>query len=536
MSERTQVETKPVAATLSQIQSGQTNLLQRKCDCGGSAGLSGQCAECDKQRLTLQRHSANQFAAPPIPSIVHDVLRSPGQSLDGDTRAFMESRFGHDFSRVRVHADSRASDSARAVNAIAYTVGQDVVFQAGQYQPNTEAGKRLLAHELTHVVQQSNAGSESSRNNHSSELTLGQSGDRAEREADRNAEAIGGVRAAGINFNAQTGVQAGTIQRVPATDEEVEKSLKAAERARTAPAGAPGEKTDMLMRGSSIVYRLISKFLPAYSDKISGVSYDEKLAGVKVVKSQKGDISITVGKDFILKTTEDTLQQRVAEIEAQLRGGNAPPAVCNPGRKLTWADFTGTPSGTHSAFTGFDFVLATVGTEQIIRADFAASRSFVRPQFGDPGNRAVNGCAALVTACRNVYKTNPNATVPLSPPKNCAASVSPNLSLQATNSGECDSVLGTECDRVAVLESARLLRHEQLHFDIACNLARNGTRLLAAQPAKAQDILTAVKDKAKDLSGNTGLYDTETNHGCNAAEQAAWEKYVKTGLPTVTIP
>ena len=90
-----------------------------------------------------------------VPPIVNEVLRSPGQPLDGGTRAFFEARFGHDFSNVRVHADTHAAQSAQAVNALAYTVGQHTVFAAGQYAPDTSAGKRLLAHELTHTIQQS---------------------------------------------------------------------------------------------------------------------------------------------------------------------------------------------------------------------------------------------------------------------------------------------------------------------------------------------------------------------------------------------
>jgi hypothetical protein len=82
------------------------------------------------------------------------VLNSPGQPLNGGTRAFMEPRFGHDFSRVRVHADAKAAESAQAVNALAYTVGTDVVFGNGQYEPATANGQRLLGHELAHVVQQ----------------------------------------------------------------------------------------------------------------------------------------------------------------------------------------------------------------------------------------------------------------------------------------------------------------------------------------------------------------------------------------------
>src|SRR5829696_8406704 len=126
-------------------------LLQRKCACGGTPGLDGECAECRKKRL--QRRSTGQAEPSTVPPIVHDVLRSPGQPLDPGTRAFMEPRFGHDFGRVRVHTDTKAAESAQAVNALAYTVGHDVVFGADQYAPRTSEGRRLLAHELVHVVQ-----------------------------------------------------------------------------------------------------------------------------------------------------------------------------------------------------------------------------------------------------------------------------------------------------------------------------------------------------------------------------------------------
>jgi hypothetical protein len=89
------------------------------------------------------------------PSLVKNVVGSGGGApLDNDTRGFMESRLGADFSDVRVHTDAAASDSARSVQAHAYTVGSDVVFQSGKYAPENDSGKRMLAHELTHVVQQ----------------------------------------------------------------------------------------------------------------------------------------------------------------------------------------------------------------------------------------------------------------------------------------------------------------------------------------------------------------------------------------------
>ncbi len=92
-----------------------------------------------------------------MPFIVHDVLRSPGQPLDAEARAFMEPRFGHDFGNVRVHTDAKAAESAWAVDAHAYTVGPDIVFGARKYTPNNISGRLLLAHELAHVTQQSAA-------------------------------------------------------------------------------------------------------------------------------------------------------------------------------------------------------------------------------------------------------------------------------------------------------------------------------------------------------------------------------------------
>jgi outer membrane protein OmpA-like peptidoglycan-associated protein len=135
---------------------GRTALLQRKCACGGSPS-GGECEECGKKDTgTLQRKTANVSpqGSRNAPPIVHEVLRSPGQPLDRATRAFFEPRFGHDFSRVRVHTDDKAADSARAVNALAYTVGHQLVFESGRFDPRSDTGRKLIAHELAHVIQQ----------------------------------------------------------------------------------------------------------------------------------------------------------------------------------------------------------------------------------------------------------------------------------------------------------------------------------------------------------------------------------------------
>jgi hypothetical protein len=96
-------------------------------------------------------------ATPDVQSQV-SVMQSGGQPLPGSVRGFFEPRFGYDFSQVRVHTDARAADSARAINALAYTVGRDIVFGAGQYAPETASGQQLLAHELTHVIQKAHTG------------------------------------------------------------------------------------------------------------------------------------------------------------------------------------------------------------------------------------------------------------------------------------------------------------------------------------------------------------------------------------------
>jgi hypothetical protein len=148
----------PVKAKLtSSFTSVRGNILQRKCACSGAHGPTGKCSACRKKRdaVMLQRAASHKAIANTVPPIVHEVLRSPGAPLDPATRAFMEPRFGHDFSRVRVHTGVKAAESARAVNAIAYTAGHNIVFEMDRFAPGMREGRHLLAHELTHVVQQS---------------------------------------------------------------------------------------------------------------------------------------------------------------------------------------------------------------------------------------------------------------------------------------------------------------------------------------------------------------------------------------------
>jgi len=124
--------------------------------------LSRRCDACGDEERTVQRDAVPAAAmdGADAPGLVHDVLATPGAPLDRDTSRLMASHLDHDFGDVRVHTDAPADASAKAVGAKAYTVGRDVVFAAGQYQPGDNTGRHLIAHELAHVVQQSGRGGE----------------------------------------------------------------------------------------------------------------------------------------------------------------------------------------------------------------------------------------------------------------------------------------------------------------------------------------------------------------------------------------
>lgn len=161
-------------------------VVQRKCVCGKHSAAGGECDACRAKRRNLQRKLGGWQEALDVPSVVHDALSSPGRPLDASTRAFVEPRFGRDFSHVRVHADEVAGASARAVNARAYTVGGDIVFGAGEYRPHEAAGQRLLAHELAHTVQQAYLSGTVPQ----ASLEIGPADTPLEREADRVAEQV----------------------------------------------------------------------------------------------------------------------------------------------------------------------------------------------------------------------------------------------------------------------------------------------------------------------------------------------------------
>lgn len=300
---------------------GQASMLQRKCACGGAPGVTGECAACRQKRL--QRQATGWAELPAAPSIVHQVLRSPGQPLDPATRATMEPRFRHqfsrvrvqapplqmssadlligsptdihereadqtaeraitsgrhaaplgesavDFSQVRIHTDSRAAESARAVNALAYTVGPNIVFDMGQYAPQTSAGRRLLAHELTHVVQQASG------------VTYGVQRDETPRP-----------RPAPVDADAQRIIDLAQDSSRPIDE-----------------------------RAVAVVQAIINQYYPSDASKISRITYRADEQGLHITYTGRGS-SITgrleVGRYFVENTTRRHFARRVLQVRHEI--------------------------------------------------------------------------------------------------------------------------------------------------------------------------------------------------------------------------
>jgi hypothetical protein len=187
--------------------------LAGRLDAAGPAGVVG-----------LQRAAGNAGTASLLEeerSPVHDVVGSGGSPLDAGVRADMEARLGHDFSDVRIHNDDAAHQSAKSVNAQAYTVGSSIVFQRDKYDPGSAAGQHMLAHELTHVVQQRSGPVDGT--DAGGGVKVSDPSDRFEREAVANADQVMSAPAPA----AMPGVQrmsadGAAVQREEAPEEEEE--------------------------------------------------------------------------------------------------------------------------------------------------------------------------------------------------------------------------------------------------------------------------------------------------------------------------
>lgn len=162
-----------------------TNLLQRKCSCGGAPGPSGECSECRSKRLTLQRSAMRHSGLSSVPYLVHEVLRSSGQMLDPTTRSFMEPRFGHDFGGARGREGCRVGRSRERAGLRSRTACRvrSGAVRTGYRRGATAAGARARAH----VVQQGRPGESAAAQ---ADLEVSDARGTAEREAETLADRV----------------------------------------------------------------------------------------------------------------------------------------------------------------------------------------------------------------------------------------------------------------------------------------------------------------------------------------------------------
>lgn len=407
------------------------------------------------------------------PAGVMRTLRSAGEPLPPQVRAFFEPRFGFEFGNVRVHRDAAAAASARAVAAHAYTVGNHVVFGGGQYAPHSAAGRALLAHELAHVIQ-----------------------------------------------------QRAVVQRA-----SVSPDLRGRHRN-----GPPEEDEDRQQAGP----------------ETGADSEDELDSGGIAGVLQRTPLDEFHESGWPEKNEADMIRAEDAAMRECVASTPADPAECEPARALTWADFTAAvPRSSYDAMTHSSLRERSINTallrctpglpeaagapSRAVQASFDPARSWVKTRFANSGDPAQNGCQTNIASCQAYFDGLPaNATGTWSldtrASRSCPASARPRGDA-ATSRAECTSVVGRDCGDRAAAESARLLRHEQGHFDLSCAMAAKANAMLATTP----DFDALLRAARTTLSRQQGLYDRQTNHGCNAARQGSWEADIAAGLPAVNI-
>jgi hypothetical protein len=240
-------------------------------------------------RISAQRQTRASASLPAqAPPIVGEVVSGSGTRLDAPVRAGFEQRLGHSLENVRIHTDSRAAESARAVNARAYNVGSSVVFGAGQFAPQTSQGRQLLAHELTHVIQQRGRGA-------------GPASTQAESEAESVARQVDSSSPMAI----RAGSSSVALQRSPADDLAIDEILKAAAAAAKSKDSGPGSNT--------VIIKIVERYLPHWRQHVGKASFDGKVARVSARAATKaGTLDVDIGKDFLADARDARNLRRLA--------------------------------------------------------------------------------------------------------------------------------------------------------------------------------------------------------------------------------
>jgi hypothetical protein len=254
-----------------------------------------------------------------------------------------------------------------------------------------------------------------------------------------------------------------------------------------------------------------------------------------------------LGGGWAEKDEADRIRAEMPALMECMRNAPPDPDECTPPRALTWANFTGTPNmgSDFGALTVSDLRERTANNARRtcladstgiptrgVQAFFIPSRSWVKPMFTRTSNLVATGCNRVVNNCATSIRQTPGSTWALNttPSTECPASPTPRGD-SATSVAECTSVVGKDCTDRAAAESARLLRHEQGHFNITCAMAKKANNL-AYTDASFSDLLKAARAMLQSVHDK---YDAQTGNGCNAGAQATWETNTANGLPNEAI-
>lgn len=493
-----------------------SSFLQRKCDCGSPiSSTEEKCDECQmghalglQARLAigasndplereadqaaahvlgsteqsglrtsprapqLSRRAIGNAAGRAAPASVFTTLQGAGSPLSRQTRAFFEPRFGHDFSRVRVHHDASAAASARDVSAHAYTVGQHVVFGRGRFAPETSAGQSLLAHELAHVVQQD----PSLRRSAVSPDLESASSHPQEDEEDRQPKATLETTTDDHESGGFGGF-GGPMSRLfpPPFDSSLE--------------GAPlpqGLDRDALEAERACMATAPPD--PAACDPARALAWADFTATAPA-RSAFGAMTFSTLRERAINTAQTLCAPYLSHARRGVQ------AFFNPGRSWVKPAFANPTN------------LAQNGCQTSVSAC---------ERFFDRESRAgrTGGTFGLTPAAGRA----------------CPAGARPRGD-QATTRAECATVVSQDCTDRAGAESSRLLAHEQGHFNLTCAMAGKANAMVAAAP----DFDALLRAAQRTLARQQRLYDRQTRHGCNAGSQATWETAIAAGLPAVNI-
>ena len=253
------------------------------------SGVTGTNCRCHGRRNALLRYPADADSeSQSVPRVVHDVLGASGRPIDAAPRARLEAHFGRDFSGIRVHDGSPAAAAAQAVSARAFTVGHDLVFGAGQYAPGSSSGMVLLAHELTHALQQQQWSRPDLRL-----LELDDPASPSEREASQTATAFSNRKPEAVAEGSARWVQRDAVRRPTPTpiDADAEKIV----------AVVMNEKRSLEMRAIELVYRILNRYYSGYSSKVRLVGFDNAKAkdGLQVDQYQDPSTKTFYGEIYV---------------------------------------------------------------------------------------------------------------------------------------------------------------------------------------------------------------------------------------------